>query len=175
MNSTLGTRIEKDRHARRASGREGGEHVFRCEEVPQGVAIGVQRAGLLNDRMPILGERPQTDVVFDAKVDVLIQLVGEHDAEDRGPLRVDDDMTQVDALRIKHGERLRAIAVGSQLSKRRNGEVEPPRRDEDIAGAAGFEKDPFCPTMIVGQQRQSLHRHDQIGNEIAEHDEVMAH
>ncbi len=44
--------IEKDRHARRASGREGGEHVLGSQEIAKGVAIGVQRAGVLDDRVP---------------------------------------------------------------------------------------------------------------------------
>ena len=86
------------------------------------------------------GNGHSTEVVLDAEVDVLMQSVGEHDTEDRGPLRVDGDMTQVDALRFKHGERLRAVAVGSELSKRRDVEVEASRGDEDVAGAAGLEK-----------------------------------
>jgi hypothetical protein len=59
------------------------------------------------------------------------------------------------------------------MPERRDGEVQPPRRDEDIAGATRFEEDPFRPTMVVGQQRQSLYRHDQIGDEIAENDQVV--
>jgi hypothetical protein len=81
---------------------------------------------------------------------MLIQPVGEHDAEDCRPVRADHDVPQIHPLWFKHGEGLRAVTVSSQLSKRRDVEVEASRRDQDVAGATGLEKDSLRPTVFVG-------------------------
>ena len=167
--------IERDQRAGRPRPSHRHHDIGRMEHIAQRVAVGEQRPGLAAGLQPCGIEPPAADAVLDAEIDMLARHVRQHHAQHGLAQRIDPGMLHIDPGCREHREHLRAVAIGPDRADAGRRERHAPRCDQHIAGPARLDEDALGPAVAIRLDRQPLDRYNQIGDQIAEDDEVIRH